>query len=296
MPNKKFCRRGVSLVGTAAALSSVAGQSVLTNADLLKDRLNSSLIYRFANFFGWGWLKRVFENRIRREIVREYFSRCETKTEAEGPMLFKTTKYKEIAHEIFSGNMAKKAGFRLLEGKDGQQREICYFLEGTGSFLGYSISNAGDWQNSYDDNTRLFNSIQNFNFMTKCLEHFKELGLKFIPINRECIMFSLYDQGITVDFRGEKLGINNVNFNFGTDLGPNLDILGRKTLEDNSRQTIIDYSLKGEKGEKKLTIKEMQDLLNSITEKIVNGKHKRANTGLDINALEKFDKNPELKN
>ena len=295
MPNKKFCRRGVSLVGTAAALSSVAGQSVLTNADLLKDRLNSSLIYRFANFFGWGWLKRVFENRIRREIIREYFSRCETKTEAEGPMLFKTTKYKEIAHEIFSGNMAKKAGFHLLKGENGQLGKIYDFLGGTDSFLGYSISNAGDWQNNYDDNTRLFNSIQNFNFMTKYLEHFKKLGLKFIQTSHGCMMFGLYDQGITVDFRGEKLGINNVNFNFSTDLGPNLNIIGRKTLADNSPQTIIDYSLKGGISEEKITIKEMQALLDSVIEKIqenqypLNEKHKFANADLDINALKSLE-------
>ena len=249
-------------------------------------------MYYLTKYIAWIFLKSFFENRIRREIIREYFSRCETKTEAKGPMLFKTTKYKEIAHEIPT---KKRAGFRLLEGKEGQLERIYYFLGDTASTLDDSISNAGDWQNSYDDNTRLFNSIQNFNFMTKYLEHFKKLGLKFIPINRWCIMFDLYDQGITVDFRGEKLGINNVNFNFSTDLGPNLNILGRKTLEDNSRQTIIDYSLKGGISEEKITIKEMQALLDSVIEKIqenqypLNEKHKFANADLDINALKSLE-------
>lgn len=301
MSNKKFYQRGASLVGGAAVLGSLAGPNIFTKADLLEEKLQSSLMYRFANFIGVAWLKRFFENRIKKEIILEnskeiekFFSRCETEISQDaGPLMFKGTKYKEVSYKIFE---VMKAGFRLLEGKEGQPERIYYFLGDTASTLDDSISNAGDWQNSYEDNTRLFNSIQNFNFMTKYLEHFKKLDLEFKPANRWGITFDLYDQDITVDFRGEKLGINNVNFNFSTDLGPNLDILGRKTLEDNSRQTIIDYSLKGEKGEKKLTIKEMQDLLNSITEKIVNGKHKRANTGLDINALEKFDKNPELKN
>lgn len=284
MPSKKFYRRGAQIISTATALSSAASPNILTNAD---DGLASNLMYYLTKYIAWIFFKSFFENRI-----EKYFSKCKIKTGAEWQMYHRGDTYKEIAQETSPG---KRAGFRLLEGKDGQQREICYFLEDTGSLLGDSISNAGDWQNNYDDNTRLFNSIQNFNFMTKYLEHFKKLGLKFIPINRECIMFSLYDQGITVDFRGEKLGINNINFNFGTYLGPNLNIIGRKKLADNSPQTIIDYSLKGEKGEKKLTIKEMQDLLNSITEKIeenqypLNEKHKFANADLDINALKSLE-------
>lgn len=300
MSNKKFYQRGASLVGGAAVLGSLAGPNIFTKADLLEEKLQSSLMYRFANFIGVAWLKRFFENRIKKEIILEnskeiekFFSRCETEISQDaGPLMFKGTKYKEVSYKIFE---VMKAGFRLLEGKEGQPERIYYFLGDTASTLDDSIYNAGDWQNNYDDNIKLFDSMQNFNFMTKYLEHFKKLGLKFIQTSHGCMMFGLYDQGITVDFRGEKLGINNVNFNFSTDLGPNLNILGRKTLEDNSHQTIIDYSLKGGISEEKITIKEMQALLDSVIEKIqenqylLNEKHKLANTDLDINALESLE-------
>ena len=300
MSNKKFYQRGASLVGGAAVLGSLAGPNIFTKADLLEEKLQSSLMYRFANFIGVAWLKRFFENRIKKEIILEnskeiekFFSRCETEISQDaGPLMFKGTKYKEVSYKIFE---VMKAGFRLLEGKEGQPERIYYFLGDTASTLDDSIYNAGDWQNNYDDNIKLFDSMQNFNFMTKYLEHFKKLGLKFIQTSHGCMMFGLYDQGITVDFRGEKLGINNVNFNFSTDLGPNLNILGRKTLEDNSHQTIIDYSLKGGISKEKITIKEMQALLDSVIEKIqenqylLNEKHKLANTDLDINALESLE-------
>jgi|GEM_PF-6445588 len=137
MPSKKFYRRGAQIISTATALSSAAAPSVLTTADQLEDRLDSSYMYRFASFIGWGFLKSFFENRIKKSImsenckkIKEYFSKCETKTVAEKevlPHMFRGDPYKDIAHEVSPG---KKAGFRLFK-SNGQPERIHYFLSDT---------------------------------------------------------------------------------------------------------------------------------------------------------------------
>ena len=284
MSNKEFYQRG-------ALLLCAAGPSILTTADLLKDELKSSHMYRFANFIWTVRLKSFFENKIKKEIISEnckknesYFSKAKVEKVydewnseelTKRTISYKISPSESIIFELFEKNGRLRLGCSLKESHTKKLSDGLSVKDSKEELRNYQLNGVDYYINSRD----ALEDIKRAEFVSSVFEKLQKFSS-----SKDRLFLDFSKKPLLVNFLGKNLKVESVSVvpvvPVDGSKGAGADLLiccaSEKGSEGSNDYMLTEYLLNSRGYGNKLKIKEMQIFVDTIVSEL---NKEKVNTG-----------------